>query len=123
MKARRLVLEADNITESRAAALLVRFTPKAGVELIMVREKKASVEKDMQTSTVSPTPVVPSQATRKEKVSSDIENDPVALEKVAERAVEDVEEEAFAPQKVMSSQTSIGTVILEPGEDPLVEET
>lgn len=50
-------------------------------------------------------------------VSSDTEEDPVALKKVVKRAVEDVGAEAFAPQKVRSPWTSTGTVILESGKD------
>lgn len=56
-------------------------------------------------------------------MSSDTKEDLVALEKVAMRAIEDVGGEAFALQKVMSPRMSTGTVILEPSEDPSVEET
>ncbi|OAE28922.1 hypothetical protein AXG93_1981s1000 [Marchantia polymorpha subsp. ruderalis] len=55
-------------------------------------------------------------------VSSDIEKDPMALEKIAERVVEDIVKKIAASQKVMSPQTSTGTVILETSEDPLAEE-
>ncbi|OAE26578.1 hypothetical protein AXG93_269s1030 [Marchantia polymorpha subsp. ruderalis] len=156
MKARQLIQEADSSTESMADASQGRSTPEAGVELNRMREKEALVEKDLRTSAVSPTPIMSSRATRKEKgkaimteevppggdkvpsvgirmkaplerpvlaVSSDTEEDPVALEKVAERVVEDVVGEAFAPQKVVSPRTSIRTVILEPGENPSAEET
>ncbi|OAE32621.1 hypothetical protein AXG93_4293s1010 [Marchantia polymorpha subsp. ruderalis] len=125
MKARRLILEADNSTESRAAASRRRYSPKAGAEMNRVRENEASLKENLQTSAVSPTPIVSSRATRKEKgkaIMTD-EEDLVALKKVVERVVEDVVEEVFAPQKVLSPQMSTGTVILEPGQDPLVEET
>lgn len=157
MKGRRLILEADNNTESRAAVLRGRPTPEAGAKLNMMREKEAPVKKERWTSAVSPTPVVSSRVTRKEKgkaimteevppgrdeitsagirmktplerpaevltMSSNIEDDPVALEKVFERAVEDVGGEACGPQKVMSTRTSTGTVILESGKDPLTKE-
>ncbi|OAE22462.1 hypothetical protein AXG93_3348s1200 [Marchantia polymorpha subsp. ruderalis] len=67
MKARRLILEADSSTESSAAASRGGFTPEAGAELNMMRKKEAPMQKDLQTSAVSPTPVVSSRATRKEK--------------------------------------------------------
>ncbi|OAE23317.1 hypothetical protein AXG93_3390s1020 [Marchantia polymorpha subsp. ruderalis] len=125
MKARRLILEADSSTESRAVASRGRFTVEAEAEMNMMREKDASMEKDLWTSAMSPTPVVPSRTTRKEKgkaimteevppgqdkvplasirmktpfkrldevlaMSSDNEEELVALKKVVERAVEDV---------------------------------
>ncbi|OAE21953.1 hypothetical protein AXG93_242s1360 [Marchantia polymorpha subsp. ruderalis] len=136
MKGRRLILEADNNTESRAAVSRGRPTPEAGAKLNMMREKEAPVKKERWTSAVSPTPVVSSRVTRKEKgkaimteevppgrdeitsagirmktplerpaevltMSSNIEDDPVALEKVFERAVEDVGGEACGPQKYL----------------------
>ncbi|OAE23227.1 hypothetical protein AXG93_4670s1000 [Marchantia polymorpha subsp. ruderalis] len=67
MKARRLILEADSSTESRAAASRGRPTPKAGAEVNMVREKEATVEKDLRTSEMRTTPVVLSRAMTKEK--------------------------------------------------------
>ncbi|OAE22906.1 hypothetical protein AXG93_557s1050 [Marchantia polymorpha subsp. ruderalis] len=63
-----------------------------------MREKESSVGKYLWTSAMSPTPIMPSRATRKEK---DTEEDLVALEKVAERVIEDVVGETFAPQKVL----------------------
>lgn len=160
MKARRLILEADNNTESRTAASQGRPNLEAGTELneeTLGREKEVPVTKDLRTFAVSPTPLVSRRATRKEKgkaimtedvpprrdqvtsagirmrvpletpadvlaMSSDTEEDPVALEKVVERIVEDVVGETAAPQKVMSPRTSTGTVILETGEDPSAKE-
>ncbi|OAE20448.1 hypothetical protein AXG93_913s1010 [Marchantia polymorpha subsp. ruderalis] len=55
-------------------------------------------------------------------VSSDTKEDPTALEKIIESAVEDVSGEACEPQKVKSPRTSAGTVILETGKDPTAEE-
>lgn len=55
-------------------------------------------------------------------VSSDMEEDPVALEKIVERVVEGVAEEATAQQPVASPRTFTGTVILETREDPSAEE-
>lgn len=55
-------------------------------------------------------------------VSSDTEEDPLAMEKVTKRVVEDIVGEAVAPQKVVSPRTSTGTVILETGKDPSAEE-
>ncbi|OAE18943.1 hypothetical protein AXG93_1976s1500 [Marchantia polymorpha subsp. ruderalis] len=48
--------------------------------------------------------------------SPSAEEDPVALEEVAAKAVEDVEAAESEPQKVASPRTSIGTVILETDE-------
>ncbi|OAE29012.1 hypothetical protein AXG93_3036s1410 [Marchantia polymorpha subsp. ruderalis] len=128
MKARRLILEADNSTESGAVASQGRSNPEAGAELnveTVVREKEVPVEKDRQTCVVSTTPLVTRRATRKEKykaimteevpigrdqvtsagtrmrvplempaevlaVSSDTEEDTLALQKIVERVVEDV---------------------------------
>ncbi|OAE20450.1 hypothetical protein AXG93_383s1000 [Marchantia polymorpha subsp. ruderalis] len=55
-------------------------------------------------------------------VSSDIEKDPVALEEVAAKAVEDVKAAECGSQKVASPRTSTKTVILETGEEPSEEE-
>lgn len=55
-------------------------------------------------------------------VSSDIEEDPAALEEVVAKAVEDEVVAECGPQKVASSRTSTRAVILEMGEDPLAEE-
>ncbi|OAE18371.1 hypothetical protein AXG93_2727s1370 [Marchantia polymorpha subsp. ruderalis] len=134
MKSRRLILKADSSTESRAVVTRGRSIPEAGAEVNMVREKEAPTEKGPRSYGVRPTPVVPSQATRKEKgkaimteeeplrqvevpltdirmkiplertvevltVSSDTEKDRAALEKIIERAVEDVGGEACEPQK------------------------
>lgn len=67
MKARRLILEAESNTESRAAVTRGRSTPEAGAGVNTTREKEALAEKEVQTSEVRPRPVVPSRATRKEK--------------------------------------------------------
>ncbi|OAE18236.1 hypothetical protein AXG93_2027s1000 [Marchantia polymorpha subsp. ruderalis] len=56
-------------------------------------------------------------------VSSDTEEDPVALEEVAAKAVEDVAAAEWKPPKVTSPRTSTDTVILKPGEEPSAEET
>ncbi|OAE31812.1 hypothetical protein AXG93_1838s1220 [Marchantia polymorpha subsp. ruderalis] len=55
-------------------------------------------------------------------VSSDIEEDPLALEEVVAKAVEDVGVAEGEPQKVASPRTSTGTVIRETDEDPSAEE-
>ncbi|OAE24749.1 hypothetical protein AXG93_1800s1000 [Marchantia polymorpha subsp. ruderalis] len=55
-------------------------------------------------------------------VSLDTEVDPVSLEKIVDRVVEDVARETTTQQPVASPQTSTGTIILEIGEDPLAEE-
>ncbi|OAE22084.1 hypothetical protein AXG93_3084s1000 [Marchantia polymorpha subsp. ruderalis] len=55
-------------------------------------------------------------------VSSDTEEDPVALEEVATKAVEDVEAVECEPHKVASHRTSTRTVILETGEESSAEE-
>ncbi|OAE22206.1 hypothetical protein AXG93_1248s1000 [Marchantia polymorpha subsp. ruderalis] len=54
---------------------------------------------------------------------SDTEEDPVALEEVAAKAVEDVAVAESGPQKVISPWTSTDTIILETGEEPSAEET
>ncbi|OAE22851.1 hypothetical protein AXG93_4703s1010 [Marchantia polymorpha subsp. ruderalis] len=87
MKAKRLILEADSSTESKAAASQGRPTLELEAKMNMVRKKDASAEKNLRTSEA------PSS------VSDDTEEDLVALDKVAKRAVEDVGGEAFAPQK------------------------
>ncbi|OAE21092.1 hypothetical protein AXG93_3661s1170 [Marchantia polymorpha subsp. ruderalis] len=56
-------------------------------------------------------------------VFSDTEEDPVALEEVAAKAVEDVAAAESGPQKVTSPRTSTDTVILETGEEPSGDET
>ncbi|OAE31265.1 hypothetical protein AXG93_1962s1220 [Marchantia polymorpha subsp. ruderalis] len=57
-------------------------------------------------------------------VSSDTEEDPVALEEVAAKAVKDVAAAKSEPQKVTSPQTSTEyTIILENDEEPSAEET
>ncbi|OAE22617.1 hypothetical protein AXG93_169s1000 [Marchantia polymorpha subsp. ruderalis] len=125
MKARRLILEADSSTESRAVSptpvVSSRATKKEKGKAIMTEEVPPGRNKvplagiRMKAPFERPVEVL--------AVSSDIEADPMALEKVAERTVEDVVEEAFAPQKVVSPRTSTRMVILEPSKDPLAEET
>lgn len=56
-------------------------------------------------------------------MSSDTEEDPMALEEVAAKAVEDVAAAESEPPKVASSRTSIDTFILETGEEPSAEES
>ncbi|OAE30476.1 hypothetical protein AXG93_942s1190 [Marchantia polymorpha subsp. ruderalis] len=56
-------------------------------------------------------------------VSSDTKEDPVALEEVAAKAVEDVAAAEGEPQKATSSWTSTDTIILEKSEEPSVEKT
>ncbi|OAE31002.1 hypothetical protein AXG93_1502s1020 [Marchantia polymorpha subsp. ruderalis] len=56
-------------------------------------------------------------------VSSNTEEDTVALEEVAAKTVEDVGEAECGPHKMASPQTSSATVILEKGEDPSAEES
>lgn len=51
-------------------------------------------------------------------VSSDTKEDLVAMKTIVERVVEDVIGETAAPQKVVSSRTSTGTVILKSEKDP-----
>ncbi|OAE28746.1 hypothetical protein AXG93_1617s1310 [Marchantia polymorpha subsp. ruderalis] len=73
MKARRLILEADNSTESRAAIPRGRPNLEAGIEWnekTVVREKEVLVKMDLRTSAMSSTPVVSSRITRKEKVKA-----------------------------------------------------
>ncbi|OAE24322.1 hypothetical protein AXG93_4835s1000 [Marchantia polymorpha subsp. ruderalis] len=70
MKARRLILEANSSTESRAAASQERLNPEAETELnkeIVVREKEVPVEKNLWISAVSPTTKVTRRDTRKEQ--------------------------------------------------------
>lgn len=55
-------------------------------------------------------------------VSSNTEEDLVALEKIAEKVVKDIVEDTAAPQKMVSPLTPTGTVILETDEDSLAEE-
>ncbi|OAE29707.1 hypothetical protein AXG93_3884s1000 [Marchantia polymorpha subsp. ruderalis] len=76
---------------------------------------------------------VPVESTRTEEprdqvaevltVSSDTKEEPVALEEVAAKAVEDLAAAKSGPQKVTSPRTSTDTVILEKGEEPSTEET
>lgn len=47
MKARRLILEVDSSTESKAAASRGRPIPEAGAEVNMMREKEAPVDKEL----------------------------------------------------------------------------
>lgn len=56
-------------------------------------------------------------------VSLDTEEDLVALEEVAAKAVEDVAAAKSGPQKVISPRTSTDTVILEMDEEPSADDT
>lgn len=56
-------------------------------------------------------------------VSSDTEEDPMALEEVAAKVVEDVEAAECGSQKVASPRTSTEIVILKTGEEPSAEES
>ncbi|OAE27978.1 hypothetical protein AXG93_1062s1100 [Marchantia polymorpha subsp. ruderalis] len=56
-------------------------------------------------------------------MSLDTEEDPMALEEVAAKAVEDVAATESEPQKVTSPRTSTDTIILEKGKEPSAEET
>ncbi|OAE27677.1 hypothetical protein AXG93_3137s1170 [Marchantia polymorpha subsp. ruderalis] len=56
------------------------------------------------------------------KVSSDTEEDPVALKKIAMKIGDDIEGDTSAQPLVASPRTSTGTVILKTGEDSLAEE-
>ncbi|OAE32018.1 hypothetical protein AXG93_3733s1000 [Marchantia polymorpha subsp. ruderalis] len=67
MKARRLILEADSSTESRATVSRGRPTREAGAEVNTVREKEAPTEKGPRTSEVRLTTVASSRTTRKDK--------------------------------------------------------
>lgn len=51
-------------------------------------------------------------------MSSDTKEDPVALEEVAAKAVEDVAAAESGPQKVPSPRTSTDIVILETDDEP-----
>ncbi|OAE24378.1 hypothetical protein AXG93_4343s1470 [Marchantia polymorpha subsp. ruderalis] len=55
-------------------------------------------------------------------VSSDTEEDPVALQKIAEEEVEGIAGKATAQQPMTSPRTSTERVILETGEDPSAKE-
>lgn len=55
-------------------------------------------------------------------VSLDTEEDSAALEKIAERVIEDVAGEATAQQPMVSPRTSTRMVILETSKDPSSEE-
>ncbi|OAE18260.1 hypothetical protein AXG93_723s1120 [Marchantia polymorpha subsp. ruderalis] len=97
MKARRLILKEESSTETRAAALRGRPNLEAGLELkeeTVVREKEVPAEKDLWTSAVPLVSIMMMVPLEKPyevlAVSSDTEEDHLALEKVAERAVEDV---------------------------------
>ncbi|OAE21683.1 hypothetical protein AXG93_4170s1240 [Marchantia polymorpha subsp. ruderalis] len=67
MKARRLILEADNSTESGAALSRGRPIREGRAEANTRREKEASAKMGSWTSEVRSTPVAQSQFTRKEK--------------------------------------------------------
>lgn len=67
MKARRLILEADNSTENGAALSRGRPIREGRAEANTRREKEASAKMGSRTSEVRSTPVAPSQFTRKEK--------------------------------------------------------
>ncbi|OAE22932.1 hypothetical protein AXG93_2284s1000 [Marchantia polymorpha subsp. ruderalis] len=56
-------------------------------------------------------------------VSSDTEEDPVIIEEIAAKAVEDVATAESEQEKVTSPRTSTDTIILEKGEVPSAEET
>lgn len=122
-------LEADTAVRERnlqtfevrpSPVMKCRATRKEKGKVIMTEEETSRrdqvplVEARVRVSLEKPAEVL--------TVSLDTEKDPMALEKIAKKVVEGVARETTTQQPITSPWTSTGTVILETGEDPSVEE-
>ncbi|OAE18802.1 hypothetical protein AXG93_4095s1010 [Marchantia polymorpha subsp. ruderalis] len=139
MKARRLILQEESSHESRRTPRKECPGQEAGPAEEAAREKEETMRKKSYLVEDMSTSVEQSQALRRDKgkaiLTEDVplrrrdvhventEEDPVALEEVATKAVEDVASAESGPQKGTSPRTSTDTIILEKGEEPSVEET
>ncbi|OAE29585.1 hypothetical protein AXG93_4003s1060 [Marchantia polymorpha subsp. ruderalis] len=130
MKARRLILDDDSSHESKRTvrkdcsnqeARSVKKAAKNKGKVILTEDVplKRRGEPEERTQREGPR----AEAAELLSVYSDTEEDPVALEEVAAKAVEDMAAAECEPQKGTSHRTSTYTIILEKGEEPSAEET
>ncbi|OAE24821.1 hypothetical protein AXG93_1988s1260 [Marchantia polymorpha subsp. ruderalis] len=140
------------LNPAKIEAFPTREVPREGEEVVMANEVNSYFEEERSTPVepsraskedkgkvvmIEDVPLrrneVPVESTRTKvpreqaaevlTMSPDTKADPVALEEVTAKAVEDVAAAESGAQKVVSSRTSTNTVILETGEEPSADET